>query len=70
MKLSKNMGDWDRLLRFAIAIILGYLYFAGYLHGTWAWVLLLFAVATSLTGFTGFCPLYPIFGWNTCKRKK
>lgn len=70
MKLPKNMGRIDRLLRFVAAIIIVTLYVTGILTGWLAILLLIFAVATSLTGITGFCPLYPIFGWNTCKVKE
>jgi len=70
MKLPKNMGRIDRLLRFVAAAIILTLYFTGVVSEWIAIVLLAFAVATSLTGITGFCPLYPIFGWNTCKVKE
>ncbi|MEZ4874967.1 MAG: DUF2892 domain-containing protein [Flavobacteriaceae bacterium] len=68
--MKKNMGTIDRGLRFVIAIIIVTLYFTGTLNGIWAIVLLVFAVATTFTGVSGYCPLYPIFGWNTCKRKE
>ena len=70
MKLPKNMGTWDRAIRFVIAITILILYFTNFISGTLAIVLLLFAAATSFTGITGYCPLYPIFGWNTCKIKE
>ncbi|MCB0456408.1 MAG: DUF2892 domain-containing protein [Flavobacteriaceae bacterium] len=70
MNLKKNMGTWDRAIRFVIAITILILYFTNIISGTLAVVLLLFAVATSFTGITGYCPLYPIFGWNTCKIKE
>ncbi len=69
MKLKKNMGSLDRLLRFIAAAIILVLYFTGIIHGLLAILLLAFAAATTFTGLTGFCPLYPIFGWNTCKIK-
>ena len=69
MKLAKNMGSIDRALRFIIAIILVTLYFTETVTGFWGIVLLFFAIATTFTGVSGFCPLYPIFGWNTCKMK-
>ena len=65
MKLPKNMGKFDRAIRFILAI-----YFTGIIDGFWGILLLLFAIATTFTGISGFCPLYPIFGWNTCRIKK
>ncbi|MEZ4857523.1 MAG: DUF2892 domain-containing protein [Flavobacteriaceae bacterium] len=70
MKLKKNMGTWDRTLRFILAAVIITLYFTETVSGFWSLVLLLFAVATTFTGVSGFCPLYPIFGWNTCKMKE
>lgn len=70
MKLPKNMGSIDRAFRLIIAIAAITLYFTGTVTGFWGIVLLLFAVATTFTGISGFCPLYPIFGWNTCKIKE
>lgn len=70
MKLPKNMGRIDRLLRFVVATGILTLYFTGVVSGWLAVVLLIFAVATSFTGITGYCPLYPILGWNTCKVKE
>ncbi|MCB0440582.1 MAG: DUF2892 domain-containing protein [Alteromonas sp.] len=62
------MGKLDRVLRFVLAAVIIGLYFFGILNGLTAIILLTFALATTLTGITGYCPLYPLFGWNTCKR--
>ncbi|MEZ4777929.1 MAG: DUF2892 domain-containing protein [Flavobacteriaceae bacterium] len=70
MKLPRNMGRWDRVIRFVIAITILILYLTNIISGTLAIVFLVFAVATTFTGITGYCPLYPIFGWNTCKMKE
>jgi hypothetical protein len=70
MKLPKNMGNFDRAIRFIIATILVTLYFTGIVSGFWGIILLLFTIATTFTGVSGFCPLYPVFGWNTCKMKE
>lgn len=70
MKIKKNMGVLDRVLRFVIAAIIIVLYFTNIINGGLAIVLGIFVVATTFTGITGYCPLYPIFGWNTCKIKE
>lgn len=70
MKLIKNMGTIDRALRFVIAAVITTLYFTEKIDGVLAIILIVFAFATTFTGITGFCPLYTIFGWNTCKIKE
>ncbi|MAO07176.1 MAG: hypothetical protein CL596_00525 [Alteromonas sp.] len=68
--MKKNMGLMDRGIRFIIAIVILTLYFTGKIDGVLAILLLGFALATTFTGISGYCPLYPIFGWNTCKKKE
>lgn len=70
MKFQKNMGTLDRALQFIVAGIIIILYATGSIDGWVAIVFGFFAIATSFTGLTGFCPLYPIFGWNTRKVKE
>ena len=62
--LKVNEGTLDRTLRvlagvtlIALAITKGW---------TWAWI----GVVPVLTGATGMCPLYSLFGINTCGVKK
>ncbi|MBF0281383.1 MAG: DUF2892 domain-containing protein, partial [Zetaproteobacteria bacterium] len=31
----------------------------------WGWI----GVVPLLTALVGFCPLYPLLGWNTCAKK-
>ncbi|THD67589.1 DUF2892 domain-containing protein [Robertkochia marina] len=68
--MKKNMGSLDRSLRILVAIVIGYLYYAGTLSGTLGIVLLVLAVVFALTSFIGFCPLYLPFGISTCKTKE
>lgn len=67
-KMKTNMGSADRSIRVLIAIAVAILYFTGTIQGTLGLVLLLFAVVFLLTSVMGFCPLYTLFGLNTCKR--
>ncbi|MCZ2083757.1 MAG: DUF2892 domain-containing protein [Flavobacteriales bacterium] len=67
--MKTNMSGFDRILRFAIAAIIGYLYYAHMISGTLGIVLVVLAVVFVLTSFIGFCPLYTFFGMNTCKKK-
>lgn len=67
--MKKNMGSADRIIRLLIAIVVGVLYFTGTISGTLGIVLLVLAVIFLLTSFISFCPLYTLFGINTCARK-
>ncbi|NEN24261.1 DUF2892 domain-containing protein [Cryomorpha ignava] len=67
--MKKNMGGADRIIRIIIAIVVGILYWQGIIAGTLAYVLLAFAVIFLITSFINFCPLYRLFGVNTCPKK-
>lgn len=66
--MKKNMGATDKMIRFALAIIVIILYFTNTISGALAIVLGTFAMAFILTSFIGFCPLYLPFGINTRKK--
>lgn len=68
--MKKNMGGFDRTLRLLIAAIVVALYYFEIIDGTWAIVLLVFSAIFVLTSFVSFCPLYILFGINTCNIKK
>jgi hypothetical protein len=68
--MKKNMGSLDRIIRTALALIVGVLYFNGTLVGTLGIVLLVFATIFLLTSFISFCPLYTVFGIRTCPAEK
>lgn len=63
------MGSPDRIIRILAAIVFALLYFTGTVTGTWGIVLLVLGGVFVLTSFVGFCPLYAIFGMNTCHTK-
>lgn len=66
--MKTNMGSADRAIRVLIAIAVAILYFTGTIQGILGLVLLVLAVVFLLTSVMGFCPLYTLFGMNTCKR--
>lgn len=70
MIMKKNMGSADRIVRILIALLAAYLYYAGIVTGTLGVVLIVVAVVFVLTSLVSFCPLYAIFGINTCRVKK
>lgn len=64
------MGSTDKMIRLAIAAIIGILHYMGIITGTLGLVLLVVAIIFAVTSFINFCPLYAIFGINTCKIKE
>ncbi len=68
--MKKNMGGADRTIRILIAAIVVALYYFEVINGILGIVLLVLAGIFVLTSFVSFCPLYTLFGINTCSVKK
>ena len=69
MKLNKNMGKTDRIIRIVVALVIGVLYFTNVISGTLALILGILAVIFLLTSFVSFCPLYLPFKFSTMKKE-
>jgi hypothetical protein len=65
--MKKNMGQLDRIIRIAIAVLVAILYFANVISGTWAIILGILALVFLLTGLVSVCPLYMALGISTRK---
>ncbi len=65
--MTINMASWDRIVRFVVAVIFGYLFFTKMVSGVVGVVLLIIAIVFLLTSFVGFCPLYKVFNFSTKK---
>ncbi|MDJ0756879.1 MAG: DUF2892 domain-containing protein [Ardenticatenaceae bacterium] len=65
MNLPKNMGGLDRGIRVAFAILVGVLYFGGFISGIVALILGILAIIFIATSLIGTCPLYMPFGLST-----
>lgn len=63
------MGNIDKSVRIVIALIIAILFYANVITGTLGIVLLVLAGVFVATSLINFCPLYSIFGINTCKVK-
>ncbi|WP_226553236.1 YgaP family membrane protein [Celeribacter naphthalenivorans] len=65
--LKKNVGGLDRILRIVVglALILGFFLNA---DASLRWLYLI-GIIPLVTGLMSSCPLYSIFGINTCKMK-
>jgi hypothetical protein len=69
--MKANTGSTDRIIRIVLAIIIGYYAYSTSFETAWLQIVL-YVVASILlvTAFLKFCPLYTIFGINTCEIKK
>ncbi|HCY88909.1 MAG TPA: DUF2892 domain-containing protein [Chitinophagaceae bacterium] len=68
--MKKNMGSTDKIVRLIVAAVLVILFYTGKLTGTLGIIALAVAGIFALTSLVSFCPLYSIFGINTCPAKK
>ena len=62
---ARNEGTIDRALRVVLGLGLISLVFVGP-QSAWGWV----GLVPLLTGIVGSCPVYSIFGINTCSLKR
>jgi Protein of unknown function (DUF2892) len=68
--MKKNMGSTDKIIRLLIAAVIALLYFTNVITGMLAIVLLVLAGIFVLTSLVSFCPIYTLFGMNTCGVKR
>jgi hypothetical protein len=68
--MKNNVGNTDKIVRLAIALVFGGLYFGEIVSGTLGIVLLVIAALLVITALSGFCGLYALFGMSTCERKE
>jgi hypothetical protein len=59
--MPRNEGTLDRALRIIAGLVLIALVFVGP-QTAWGWV----GLVPLVTGLVGYCPLYRVFGINTC----
>jgi len=60
--MKRNEGNIDRAVRIGTGLGMIGLHLGGVI-GPWAWI----GLVPLLTGLVGTCPLYRLFGINTCK---
>lgn len=61
--MAKNVGSADKVIRIIIALALFSLYFI--LEGNLRYLSAI-GLIPLVTGFVSWCPLYSLFGLNTC----
>ena len=59
--MKVNVGGADRILRIVVGLALILLALSGQI-GAWGWI----GVVPLATGLFRMCPLYSVFGMNTC----
>ncbi|MEK7265360.1 MAG: DUF2892 domain-containing protein [Pseudomonadota bacterium] len=64
--MKTNVGMLDRIVRLAIAAAAFYVFFTGE-RPVWEYGALAVGVIMVLTALSGFCPLYRLAGFKTCK---
>ncbi len=67
--MKKNMGNTDRIIRLVVAGVLALLWFQNIITGTLGIAALVVAAVFVLTSLVSFCPLYTLFGINSCGTK-
>lgn len=68
--LEKNEGDMDRAARVVIGVVLVALAYLKFVSAPIDLVLYVVGAVLVLTGITGFCAIYKLFGINTAKPSK
>lgn len=65
---KSNVGGLDKILRIVVGLALIASFFLN-AEASMRWLYLI-GIVPLATGFLGSCPLYSIFGMNTCPMKK
>ncbi len=68
--MKTNMGGLDKVIRVILALVAGLLVYFEVVNDIFAYILLTLASVFVLTSLIGFCPLYGVFGLDSCDRKK
>jgi hypothetical protein len=67
--MKKNLGNIDRVLRVAFAVLVAILFFTKVISGGTGLILLIVAGILALTSLISFCPIYWALGWKTAKKE-
>jgi len=68
--MKTNLGGLDKIIRVSLAMVAGLLVYFEVVDDILAYILLTLIGVFVITSLVGFCPLYGIFGINSCGRKK
>ena len=69
--MQKNIGSTDKIVRVVLAIAISYFAYSAVIDQDWVRTMLfIIAAILFLTTALSICPLYKLFGINTCGIKK
>ena len=68
--MTKNMGKIDKIIRLIMAALFIGLFMGNIVTGVFGVILLVLASVFIATSWISFCPLYTVFGANTCSKKE
>jgi len=68
--MKANMGSTDKMVRIILAVVIAIIFFSNVISGTLGIILLILAGVFVLTSLISFCPLYPLIGMNTKKKRE
>jgi len=69
--MTKNVGNLDKIIRIVLALIATYFAYTNQFGAAWVeYALWAVAMILLLTALTSRCPLFSLFGINSCKVKK
>jgi hypothetical protein len=66
IKMNANVGLSDKVVRIIVGV--GLLSLLVFLEGNARWLGLI-GLVPLVTGTVGYCPLYSVFGFNTCSEE-
>jgi hypothetical protein len=69
IRMKKNMGTIDKVIRILVAVVVVILYFTHVISGTLAIILLILSAIFVVTSLISLCPLYLPFGLSTRKKE-
>lgn len=67
--IKTNMGTFDRAIRIFMFIVIIILFITNQIEGVLGYVLISAGIVFLITSLIGFCPLYKLFGFDTCNTK-
>lgn len=66
--MKTNMGTLDRIIRIVVAVVFTILFITQTVTGAAGIAMILAGGIFMATSFLGFCPLYTLFGINSCRK--
>ncbi len=64
--MTANVGSTDKIVRLVLALVAVVFAFVTGIATVLGMLLIVVGVVLAATAFTGFCPIYRVFGMSTC----